>query len=69
MTLRSLLAFSGLTLTACAGMSASECSSSDWYQVGFRDGLYGLQRRDESYAYQCTQHAAAQPDRVQYARG
>ena len=63
------LAFAGLTLVGCAGLSPTECSSADWYQVGFRDGLFGLQRRDEAYAYQCTQSGGAKPDRVLYAKG
>ena len=69
MKLRFLLAFTGLTLAGCAGMSSSECSSADWYQVGLRDGLFGLQRRDEAYATQCSQQAAKAPDRVLYAKG
>jgi hypothetical protein len=69
MNLRLSLAFASLTLAACAGMSANECSSADWYQVGFRDGLFGLQRRDEAYAHQCGQQNAGQPDRILYARG
>jgi len=66
MKLRFLLAFTSLTLAGCAGMSATECSSADWYQVGLRDGLFGLQRRDESYASLCGQSA---PDRTLYAKG
>ena len=69
MTLRILLAFTGLTLAGCAEMSASQCSSSDWYQVGYRDGIYGIQRQDEVYAFQCGKASAPAPDRARYAQG
>jgi hypothetical protein len=63
-----LLAFASLTLAACASMDANECRGTDWYQIGYRDGLFGLQRRDESYAYLCGQHGVT-PDRAAYGKG
>jgi hypothetical protein len=68
MNLNPLLAFVCLTLAGCAGMDATQCGSADWYQVGFRDGLSGMQRMDEAYASQCGKHDA-NPDRVRYAQG
>ena len=62
------VAFAGLALAGCATMDAGECRSADWYQVGYRDGLFGMQRMDEAYTHQCSQHGAS-PDRVQYAKG
>lgn len=35
-----LLGFATL-LTGCAGMSEDECASTDWYAVGFEDGVRG----------------------------
>ena len=57
-----------LTLTACAGMDAAQCRSANWYEVGFRDGLIGMQRMDTAYDYQCGQHGA-KADVVAYAKG
>jgi hypothetical protein len=68
MKIPSALAFASLTLAGCVAMDATQCRSADWYQVGYRDGLFGIQRLDEAYASQCSPHGAA-PDRVVYARG
>ena len=58
-----------LLVGACAPMTADECRSTDWYQLGYRDGLYGIQRRDEAYTYQCGQAGDPTPDRARYAQG
>jgi len=63
-----LLAFTCLTLGACATMDAAECRSANWYDLGFRDGLHGIQRMDFVYAEQCGKHGA-QPDAAAYGRG
>ena len=36
-----LLACAVLALSGCAGMSEEECISSDWYAIGFEDGVRG----------------------------
>jgi len=48
----------------CAAMSPADCTSADWYQLGFRDGLFGLQRQDGVYAAQCSGL-----DATRYAQG
>jgi|RhiMethySRZTD1v2_1073278.scaffolds.fasta_scaffold5022903_1 hypothetical protein len=63
-----LTAFTCLTLAGCVTMDASECRGADWYQLGFRDGLYGLQRMDTVYEEQCGKHGA-KPDTAAYAKG
>jgi hypothetical protein len=63
-----ILAFTCLTLTGCAGMSAAECSGANWYDLGFRDGLYGMQRMDIVYDDQCGKHSA-KLDNAAYAKG
>jgi hypothetical protein len=63
-----LLAFTCLTLGACTTMDAAECRSANWYDVGFRDGLYGMQRMDVAYDEQCSKQGA-KPDQVAYAKG
>jgi len=66
----SLLVFAAcLTLAGCATMDANECRSANWYDLGFRDAMYGLQRQDEVYAFQCGKLGAQAPDRAQYAKG
>lgn len=63
-----LVAFTCLTLGACAGMDASECRGANWYDMGFRDGLAGVQRMDVAYDHQCGTHGA-KTDVLAYARG
>jgi len=63
-----LLAFTCLTLGACVTMDASECRSASWYDIGFRDGLAGMQRMDIAYDEQCGKQGA-KPDDVAYAKG
>jgi hypothetical protein len=52
----------------CAGMGAGECRSADWYDLGFRDGIFGLQTQTTLYESQCGTHGAA-IDRARYAEG
>jgi hypothetical protein len=63
-----LLAFTCLTLGACVTMDASECRSANWYDIGFRDGLSGMQRMDVAYDEQCGKQGA-KLDLVAYAKG
>ena len=42
-----------LVLGGCAGIDKSACSSADWYDLGFRDAIFSLQRQDEIYSSQC----------------
>jgi hypothetical protein len=45
-----------LLTSACASMSESECRSADWYALGERDGILGLQARIDTYAFQCQRY-------------
>ena len=40
----------------CTSMSESECRSTDWAQIGERDGLANNRPRIDQYAHQCGQH-------------
>jgi Protein of unknown function (DUF2799) len=62
------IAFSGLTLAACAGLDSGECRNANWYDVGFRDALFGMQRQDDVYSGQCRRHGG-QIDLARYAEG
>ena len=68
--MRRLIAFAVtcLTLTGCVSMDAAECRAANWYELGFRDGLAGLQRMDVAYDEQCGKHGA-KPDSAAYAKG
>ena len=55
-------------LCGCAGLDAEACRSLNWYDIGFRDALYGMQPQDLAYADQCAPHNAA-VDGARYAQG
>ena len=62
-----LLSFIALTLAGCSTPDTTQCRSANWYDVGFRDALFGLQRQDDVYSARCGQ--AAQIDVARYAAG
>jgi hypothetical protein len=62
------VAFGMLTLAGCAGMDANECRGANWYDLAFRDAIFGLQPQDETYARWCGPYGV-QPDRVRYREG
>jgi len=45
-----------LLLCGCTSLDPSACQQADWYTLGYRDAMYGLQRQDEVYATQCASH-------------
>lgn len=49
-------------------MSAEDCRGADWYQLGYRDGMYGIQRMDAVYGEQCGKHGA-KLDSAAYGKG
>jgi hypothetical protein len=51
---RVLALAAALLLSGCAGMTQTECRSSNWYELGERDGIAGLQPRIDQYAHQCS---------------
>ena len=63
-----LIAFTCLTLAGCVTMDASECRGANWYDLGYRDGLFGLQRMDIVYEEQCGKHGV-KPDAAAYGKG
>lgn len=50
-------------LCGCAGLDADACRGANWYDLGFRDALYGIQAQDLVYAEQCA------VDGARYAQG
>ena len=63
-----LVAVSSLTFAGCAGMDAGECRGANWYDLGFRDAIFGIQRQDDLYTAQCDRHGV-RVDRPRYAEG
>jgi hypothetical protein len=63
-----LAAVSLLGLAGCAGMDADACRGADWYGIGFRDAIFGMQPQDDLYATQCQRHGE-RLDAARYATG
>lgn len=61
-------AFACLTLSGCVAMDAAQCRDANWYEIGFRDGLFGMQRMDTAYEQECGRHGA-KTDPAAYAKG
>lgn len=40
-------------LAGCADLAKEQCSGSDWYQVGARDGQMGAMQQGDLYARSC----------------
>ena len=58
-----------LILSGCAGLSEAECRSTDWYQLGKRDGeIYGSRAMIDQYKKSCSAFAV-NPDETQYMVG
>lgn len=57
-----------LLLAGCAGLDAEACRGADWYGLGFRDAIYGLQRQEDVYASQCEPHGV-KVDAARYTQG
>ncbi|HUG76213.1 MAG TPA: DUF2799 domain-containing protein [Burkholderiales bacterium] len=55
-------------LAGCAVMGETDCRGADWYQLGYRDALYGLRPQVEIYADQCSRFAVKPPE-PQYMAG
>lgn len=69
MTRRAIAFALASAAAGCVHLSESDCRSTDWYQLGYRDGIYGIQRQDEVYAFECSKVAGPAPDRGRYVQG
>jgi len=68
MRLAFTIAVACLTTAGCVTMDAAECRSANWYDIGYRDGLFGMQRMDVAYDEQCSKQGA-KPDLLAYSKG
>jgi hypothetical protein len=55
-------------LGGCAGLDSVGCRHANWYDLGFRDAIFGLQRQDDIYALQCEPHGV-KVDAARYTQG
>jgi hypothetical protein len=62
-----LVAFA-LALSGCVTLSAEDCRSTDWYQLGDRDGVSGSQTLLDKYTQECAAHGAKVND-ARYLEG
>jgi hypothetical protein len=57
-----------LFLGSCAGLDDTACRQADWYDLGFRDAIFAMQRQDEVYAAKC-EPRGVKVDVARYAQG
>jgi Protein of unknown function (DUF2799) len=57
-----------VVLSGCAGLDSAACRQADWYDLGFRDAIFGLQPQDNVYASQCAP-SGAKVDVARYTQG
>jgi hypothetical protein len=63
-----LAALALLLLTGCSSLDAVGCRHANWYNLGFRDAILGIQRQDDVYALQCEPHGVS-VDVARYIQG
>ena len=66
-TLARFLLLGACVFAGCTTVADTDCRNADWYELGFRDAMYGLQRQEDVYAFQCEAHAKV--DVARYAQG
>lgn len=57
-----------LVAGGCASLDAANCRGADWYDLGFRDAIYRIQRQEEVYRLQCEPHGV-KVDIARYTQG
>ena len=57
-----------LVVFGCASLDDAGCRHADWYDLGFRDAIFGIQRQDDVYASQC-EPRGVKVDVARYAQG
>lgn len=53
MNITAAIAFCALLISGCAGAPGAECHGSNWYRLGYTDGLADAQGERERYAVSC----------------
>ena len=57
-----------ILVCGCAGLDSVGCGHANWYDLGFRDAIFGLQRQEDVYALRCEPHGV-KVDLARYAQG
>jgi len=57
-----------VVLSGCAGLDDDGCRQADWYDLGFRDAIFGIQPQDNVYVSQC-EPFVARVDVSRYRQG
>jgi hypothetical protein len=52
----------------CAGMDEVECRRANWYDLGYRDAIFGILAQDDVYALQC-EPLGVKVDSARYLQG
>jgi hypothetical protein len=65
--MRALL-FAVLLLAGCAGLDDVGCRKANWYDLGYRDAIFGILPQDELYAQNCERHGVT-IDLARYRQG
>jgi hypothetical protein len=62
------LAVALVAIAGCAGISENDCRSGNWYALGEREALAGMQPQIERYAGECGKYGV-QPSHADYMAG
>jgi hypothetical protein len=66
--MRSWLLAAAVVLCGCAGLDDQACRGADWYDLGFRDAIFGIQPQGGVYTSQC-ERFGVRVDATRYAQG
>ena len=62
------LPFAVLLLAGCAGLDDVGCRKANWYDLGYRDAIFGILPQDELYSQNCERHGVG-IDVARYRQG
>ena len=57
-----------VVVCGCARLDPAACRQADWYDLGFRDAIFGLQPQDQVYAEGC-EPQGVKIDMARYGQG
>ena len=67
-TLARVLLLGVCILAGCAGLTDTDCRNASWYDLGFRDAIFAMQRQELTYAEACARHGI-KIDSARYTQG
>jgi hypothetical protein len=66
--MRAVLLAAAFLLAGCAGMDDVGCRHANWYDLGYRDAIFGILPQGELYAENCERHGV-KADLARYRQG